>query len=63
VFIALPAQANAKNTDLFVSTPNHRHHSDLRSLALPATNGDEPVDAMNLAALRLGPTKETFIEA
>jgi hypothetical protein len=37
--------------------------SDLRSLALPATNGDEPVDAMNLVSLRRGPTKETFIEA
>jgi hypothetical protein len=37
--------------------------SDLRSLALPATNGDEPVDTMNLVALRRGPTKETFIEA
>jgi hypothetical protein len=37
--------------------------SDLRSLALPATNGDEPVDAMNLVSQWPGPTKETFIEA
>jgi hypothetical protein len=37
--------------------------SDLRSLALPATNGDEPVDALNLNSLWPGPTKETFIEA
>jgi hypothetical protein len=37
--------------------------SDLRSQALPAINGDEPVDAMNLVSLWPAPTKETFIEA
>jgi hypothetical protein len=42
---------------IIVTTPN------LRSLALPATNGDEPADAMNLASPQSGPTKETFIEA
>jgi hypothetical protein len=36
---------------------------DFRPPEMPATNGDEPVDAMKLVLLRRGPTKETFIEA
>jgi hypothetical protein len=62
-FIARPAQADTKTLTrsspfrIIVTT------SDFRSLALPATNGDEPVDTMNLVPLWPGPTKETFIEA
>src|SRR5579863_609797 len=62
-FVALTAQANTRTLTsssplrIIVTT------SEFRSPAVPATNGDEPVDAMNLVPLWRGPTKETFIEA
>jgi hypothetical protein len=40
-----------------------RRHFGFSFADVLAINGDEPVDAVNLALLFLAPTKDTFIEA